>query len=164
LPRKRGRRKKRSVKSDDVTIYTDGSANGKGGSGSIFLRYNGDEFYCYGVVAHPTVTKVTNNQAELTAIILGLSEATNGDAPRSITVVSDSEYSVGVLFKRWKAKKNRELVTLGRIIINHLRSKGVIVKGRNVPRTEKHIKLCDKYANVWRKKDNKRHFIKYVEN
>jgi ribonuclease HI len=50
----------------------------------------------------------TNNIAELTAILRGLQQVT--DRARPVYVYSDSQYSIGLLTKPWKAKKNIELV------------------------------------------------------
>lgn len=50
----------------------------------------------------------TNNVAELTAI-LRVAELYPGDA-RPIEIRTDSQYSIGVLAKGWKAKANTELV------------------------------------------------------
>ena len=50
----------------------------------------------------------TNNIAELMAILRGLQEVK--DRARPVYVYSDSEYSIGLLTKNWKAKKNIELI------------------------------------------------------
>jgi ribonuclease HI len=50
----------------------------------------------------------TNNIAELMAIMRGLEAVT--DRSRDVYVYTDSEYSIGVLSKAWKAKKNVELI------------------------------------------------------
>ncbi len=50
----------------------------------------------------------TNNIAELTAILRGLE--TIEDRKRPVVVYSDSQYSIGLLTKNWKAKANTELV------------------------------------------------------
>jgi ribonuclease HI len=50
----------------------------------------------------------TNNIAELTAI-LRVAEKYAGD-PRPVEIRTDSQYSIGVLSKGWKAKANTELV------------------------------------------------------
>jgi ribonuclease HI len=52
--------------------------------------------------------EATNNIAELTAILRGLQ--TVSDRNRPVIVYSDSAYSIGLLTKNWKAKKNVELV------------------------------------------------------
>jgi ribonuclease HI len=50
----------------------------------------------------------TNNIAELTAILRGLEEVK--DRKRPVYVYTDSQYSIGLLTKPWKPKKNLELV------------------------------------------------------
>jgi ribonuclease HI len=50
----------------------------------------------------------TNNIAELMAILRVL-EATPADAP-GVLIHTDSQYSIGVLSKGWKAKANQELI------------------------------------------------------
>jgi ribonuclease HI len=50
----------------------------------------------------------TNNVAELTGILRAL-EVIPADAP-SILIHTDSQYSIGVLTKAWKAKANQELI------------------------------------------------------
>ena len=50
----------------------------------------------------------TNQVAELTAILLGLSKIS--DRARPVVVYSDSAYSIGLLSQAWKAKANAELV------------------------------------------------------
>jgi ribonuclease HI len=50
----------------------------------------------------------TNNIAELMAILRGLEQVK--DRSRPVYVYTDSQYSIGLLTKPWKAKKNVELV------------------------------------------------------
>jgi ribonuclease HI len=50
----------------------------------------------------------TNNIAELSAILRGLESIP--DRQRPVVVYSDSQYSIGLLTKNWKAKANTELV------------------------------------------------------
>jgi ribonuclease HI len=50
----------------------------------------------------------TNNIAELTAILRGLEQVK--DRKRAVYVYTDSQYSIGLLTKPWKPKKNLELV------------------------------------------------------
>jgi ribonuclease HI len=49
----------------------------------------------------------TNNIAELTAVLRALEEV---DAARPLVVYTDSQYTIGVLQKGWKAKANAELI------------------------------------------------------
>ena len=50
----------------------------------------------------------TNQTAELTAILIGLTKVAEKDRP--VCVYSDSAYSIGLLSQGWKAKANVELV------------------------------------------------------
>ena len=91
----------------NYTIYTDGSYRSslnQGGIGIVWLK-NGKKLFEYSKGFKNT----TNNQMELIAI---------GSALRSIKkpidsleIVSDSEYSIGVLTKSWKPKKNINLIS-----------------------------------------------------
>jgi ribonuclease HI len=49
----------------------------------------------------------TNNIAELTAVLRALAEAPSG---RPMMIYTDSQYTIGVVQKGWKAKANQELV------------------------------------------------------
>jgi ribonuclease HI len=49
----------------------------------------------------------TNNVAELTAVLRALGEVERG---RAMTVYTDSQYTIGVVQKGWKAKANQDLV------------------------------------------------------
>ena len=86
-------------------IYTDGScrANGNGGIGIVWLK-NGEKVYEYS----KGFKNITNNIAELTAILYSLKSIRNNID--SLEIVSDSEYSIGVITKSWKPKKNIELI------------------------------------------------------
>ena len=87
------------------TIYTDGSCrgNGNGGIGVVWLR-NDEKVYEYSRGFKNT----TNNQMELTAIYVALRSIKR--PLNSLEIISDSEYSIGVLTKSWKIKKNIELI------------------------------------------------------
>ena len=49
----------------------------------------------------------TNNIAELTAVLRALAEA---PADRAMMIYTDSQYTIGVVQKGWKAKANQALV------------------------------------------------------
>ena len=86
-------------------IYTDGScrANGNGGIGIVWLK-NGEKVYEYS----KGFKNVTNNIMELSAVFYALkSIKRNID---SLEIISDSEYSIGVITKPWNPKKNIELI------------------------------------------------------
>lgn len=86
-------------------IFTDGScrANGNGGIGIVWLK-NGEKVYEYS----KGFKNITNNIAELTAILYSLKSIRNNID--SLEIISDSEYSIGVITKPWKPKKNIELI------------------------------------------------------
>ena len=88
-----------------VIVYADGACSGNPGpSGLGVVILDGEtkrelsEYLGHG----------TNNIAELTAI-LRAAEALRG-RPDPIRIYTDSQYSIGVLTKGWKAKKNPELI------------------------------------------------------
>src|SRR5258706_1181175 len=92
-------------RADAIQVWTDGACTGNPGPAGVGVviidgkqRRELSEFLGEG----------TNNIAELTAILRGL-EAVD-DKTRPVVVYSDSEYSIGVLTKAWKAKKNVELI------------------------------------------------------
>jgi len=90
---------------DAIQVWTDGACTGNpgpAGLGAVIIdgseRRELSEFLGEG----------TNNIAELTAILRGLQEVK--DRARPVFVYTDSEYSIGVLTKNWKPKKNIELI------------------------------------------------------
>jgi ribonuclease HI len=90
---------------DAIQVWTDGACKGNPGPAGLGVvivdgteRRELSEYLGHG----------TNNIAELTAILRGLQEVK--DRARPVYVYSDSQYSIGVLTKNWKAKKNVELI------------------------------------------------------
>jgi ribonuclease HI len=88
-----------------IQVWTDGACTGNPGPAGVGVviidgteRRELSEYLGEG----------TNNIAELTAILRGLQEVK--DRARPVYVYSDSQYSIGLLTKPWKAKKNIELV------------------------------------------------------
>jgi ribonuclease HI len=88
-----------------VVIYADGACSGNpgpAGLGAVVIdgprRVELSEYLGVG----------TNNIAELTAILRSLDEVE--DPARTIVIHTDSQYSIGVLQKGWKAKANAELI------------------------------------------------------
>lgn len=88
-----------------IKIYTDGASSGNPGpSGIGVLLIFGDkrkEISRY-------IGEATNNIAELSAIKTALEMLKREDLP--VRIFSDSNYSIGLLTKGWKPKKNQELV------------------------------------------------------
>lgn len=88
-----------------VIAYTDGACTGNpgpAGLGVVLLASDGRR------ECAEFLGQATNNIAELTAILRAL-EATHDDR-RPLAVWTDSQYSIGVLSKGWRAKANTELV------------------------------------------------------
>jgi ribonuclease HI len=106
MPRKsEARDHHRAVEAGTVLAYADGACSGNPGPAGLGVlvedgegRRELSEYLGTG----------TNNVAELTAI-LRVAELFAGD-PRPIEIRTDSQYSIGVLSKGWKAKANIELV------------------------------------------------------
>src|SRR4051812_17202377 len=91
---------------DAIHVWTDGACSGNPGRAGLGVVILGDgpgerEISEY-------LGDATNNIAELTAILRGLQAVS--DRARPVIVYSDSAYSIGLLTKAWKAKKNVELV------------------------------------------------------
>ncbi|MEO5731281.1 MAG: ribonuclease H, partial [Byssovorax sp.] len=87
-----------------IIVYCDGACSGNPGPAGL------------GVVVVDAGRRVelseylglhTNNIAELTAVLRALGEIPEG---RPAMIYTDSQYSIGVLQKGWKAKANVELV------------------------------------------------------
>lgn len=90
---------------DAIVAYTDGACSGNpgpAGLGVVLLagaqRTELSEYLGTG----------TNNIAELTAVLRALERA--GEPEKPLLIHTDSQYSIGVLTKGWKAKANTELI------------------------------------------------------
>ncbi len=87
-----------------IKIYTDGASSGNPGPSGIGV------LFIYGENKKKISRSIgmgTNNIAELTAIKVALEELKRYDLP--VRIFSDSSYSIGLLTKNWKPKKNQEL-------------------------------------------------------
>lgn len=91
---------------DAIQVWTDGACSGNPGPAGLGVviidgkhRKELSEYLGEG----------TNNIAELMAILRGLESIE--DKQRSVVVYSDSSYSIDILTKAWKAKKNVELIS-----------------------------------------------------
>lgn len=87
-----------------VIVYADGACSGNPGPAGLGVvlidgprRVELSEFLGVG----------TNNIAELTAVLRALREV---DRDRAMMIYTDSQYTIGVVQKGWKAKANQELV------------------------------------------------------
>jgi ribonuclease HI len=91
-------------KDGTIVAYADGACSGNPGPAGL------------GIIVYDKPVRelseflgeATNNIAELTAI-LRAAELFEGD-PRALEIRTDSQYSIGVLTKGWKAKANQGLV------------------------------------------------------
>ena len=93
-----------------VVAFTDGACRGNpgpAGSGVVIRLTDGRT-----VEGCRSVGQATNNVAELTAIGLALDmlESLEVPADHGVALLTDSDYSHGVLCRGWKAKANRELI------------------------------------------------------
>jgi ribonuclease HI len=90
---------------DAIQVWTDGACTGNPGPAGLgVVIIDGKER----VELSEFLGDGTNNIAELMAILRGL-EAVK-DKRRPVVVYSDSAYSIGLLTKAWKPKKNVELI------------------------------------------------------
>jgi ribonuclease HI len=125
---------------DGWVAFTDGACSGNpgpAGSGMVVIHPGGrvDEGYEY-------IGTSTNNVAELTGILRAL-EAIPADAP-SILIHTDSQYSIGVLTKGWKAKVNQELIARTKsLLAKRPQARLVYVKGHaGIPMNERADELA----------------------
>ncbi|NLD87915.1 MAG: ribonuclease HI [Clostridiales bacterium] len=86
------------MRTDEVTIYTDGACSGNPGPGgwACILFYKGREKVMSGFER-----ETTNNRMELTAAIKGLEALKR---PCSVKLYSDSSYLVNAIAKGWAKK------------------------------------------------------------
>ena len=89
-----------------VVAYTDGACIGNPGPtglGYVILSLDGER-----IERGEPLGEGTNNIAELSAILRVLE--TIGSASRNAVIYTDSEYAIGVLCRKWKAKANLDLI------------------------------------------------------
>ena len=94
-----------AVPKDAWTVYADGACSGNpgpAGLGIVLVAPDGKTLEGYEYLG-----SATNNVAELTAILRAAEIVPDG---AKAVVHTDSQYSIGVLTKGWKAKANQELV------------------------------------------------------
>ena len=125
-----------------IIIHSDGAARGNpgpAGAGALLENEKGE------VVAKVCkyLGEATNNQAEYTALILGLEEAEKNGATR-ISVFCDSELVVKQVKGEYKVK-NAGLRPLFQEVMKHLRKIGVYTIS-HIPREEN--KKADELANL----------------
>lgn len=113
--------------STGVIIYTDGASSGNPGPSGIgiVLQYgrHTKEISRY-------IGTATNNVAELEAIRTALAQLKKTGIP--VRLHTDSNYAVGVLTKRWKARENQDLVRTIRLKMKEFKDLKLIkVKGHS---------------------------------
>lgn len=129
-PKKSGSQKTPDSQNADIPdncikIYTDGASSGNPGPAGIgvLLLYGKNKKEISQFIGN-----ATNNIAELTAIKIALEELKRTDLP--VRIFSDSSYSIGLLTKGWKPKKNQDLVADIRSLMSRFNNLGFIkVKG-----------------------------------
>jgi ribonuclease HI len=114
-----------AVATDGWSAYVDGACSGNpgpAGCGVVIVAPGGKlhEGFEY-------LGEATNNVAELMGIVRAL-EWIPSSAP-TVVVHTDSQYSIGVLQKGWKAKANQELVRIAKEKVTGRRAKLVYVPG-----------------------------------
>ena len=94
-----------SPEADEVLAYADGACSGNPGPAGlgVVARFGDEER-----ALSEYIGEATNNIAELTAILRAVELASELGKP--LRLYTDSQYSIGVLTKGWKAKANKELV------------------------------------------------------
>jgi ribonuclease HI len=128
------------IPKDAFIAYADGACTGNPGPcglGVVLIAPDGKmrEGYEY-------LGEGTNNIAELTAVMRAV-EAVPKDAP-SLVIHTDSQYSIGVLSKGWKAKANQALILdVKKALASYGKARLVYVPGHSgVPLNEKADELA----------------------
>lgn len=90
-----------------LEVYTDGaysSSRKQGGVGIVFLK-DGKKIGQYAKMYPNT----TNNQMEISAMLIALKTIAKMDDVSEIIVHTDSQYVIGCASEGWKRKKNQQL-------------------------------------------------------
>ena len=117
----------RDMPENAIIIYTDGASSGNPGPGGIGILFIFGE---HRKEISQFIGNATNNIAELKAIKTALSEIKRHDLP--VRLFTDSGYSIGLLTKGWKSRKNIELVENIKKIMRKFKDlKFIKVKGHN---------------------------------
>lgn len=91
--------------STEWTVYVDGACSGNPGPSGLGIVLVGPDGTVHD--GYEYLGEATNNIAELTAILRAIELVPAGVAA---VVHTDSQYSIGVLTKDWRPKKNLELI------------------------------------------------------
>ena len=97
---------------DEILAYADGACSGNPGPAGIGVVALWDEQQRE---LSEYIGEATNNIAELTAVLRAVELAL--DLGRPLRLYTDSQYSIGVLTKGWKAKANKELIAEVRVAL-----------------------------------------------
>ena len=126
----------------EVIVYTDGSCKGNknGGIGVLWIK-NGKIIQEYS----KGFKNVTNNIMELMAIYVALKCIIK--PIDSLEIISDSEYSIGVLTKDWRPKKNIKLISIIKKEINRVEKLVPEIKWTHVRGHQKDDSESTKYNN-----------------
>ncbi|MCK5100459.1 MAG: hypothetical protein KAR45_20285, partial [Desulfobacteraceae bacterium] len=123
--KKLGNHKQINTEKNVINIFTDGASSGNPGPSGIgvYMIYNEREKEISEFIGN-----ATNNIAELTAIKRALEELKKFDIP--VCIYTDSNYSLGVLTKNWKAQANKELIAATKkLLIKFKKIEIIKVKG-----------------------------------
>ena len=93
------------VRSTAWTVYVDGACSDNPGPAGLGIVLVAPDLTMYD--GYEYLGDATNNIAELTAILRAVELVPVGDVA---VVYTDSQYSIGVLTKDWRPKKNQELI------------------------------------------------------
>jgi ribonuclease HI len=121
-----------------VMCFTDGSCLGNPGpcGAGVFIQFpDGKEIRRAFDLGHGT-----NNIGELTAIGMVLAIFINDKEPKTLEIISDSTYSIGMINYDWKVKANKEL-------INSIKTNLAIVRKTHVVSFIKVEAHCGIYGN-----------------
>lgn len=122
-------------------LYTDGGYSMSGDFGAFAYVILQD-----GVLLHKYAEKIeheTNNRAEIKAILYGVKALPNNS---EVEVFSDSQYALGVLSGRYRAKKNPDLVNKYKKMVatKHMKVSYNWVRGHNGNAWNE---VCDQLCN-----------------
>lgn len=122
-------------------LYTDGGYSMSGDFGAFAYVILQD-----GVLLHKYAEKIeheTNNRAEIKAILYGVKALPNNS---EVEVFSDSQYALGVLSGKYKAKKNPDLVEKYKMMVvgKNIKASYTWVRGHNGNAWNE---VCDQLCN-----------------
>ena len=129
----------------EYTAYSDGSADNlnpsrPGGAAYIIFNEDGSEFKR----KSKGFLNTSNNRMEILAIISIVNSLPHG---ASVTIHSDSQYSINVLSSRWQASSNLDQIALYRKLVSekNIKVQFIWVKGHN---GNQYNELCDQMARA----------------